>query len=212
MKRIIYTVTLIIAVLQLNAQKSPTDYGMDITKPLPVGLPLGAKAPIVEMINLDNQIMTSESLYKKGPLVVIFYRGEWCPVCNKYLSALNDSLPMIEALGAEVVVVSPELAENAKKTQENSHSQFTFVPDPTLQIEKSFDVLFHVTDDYQSKINTYLNKDIKENNGSTKALLPVPATFVIDQSGTIVYKQFDYDYHNRATATEIYNAVKKAKQ
>jgi peroxiredoxin len=72
--------------------------------------------------------------------------------------------------------------------------------------------LFNVTEKYQIKINNKFDKDIAEYNGSDEAQLPVPATFVIDTNGKIVYKQFDYNYRKRASATDIYNAVLKAKQ
>lgn len=84
-----------------------------------------------------------------------------------------------------------------------------FISDKSLRIEKAFDVLFYVTKGYQRKINMMLFQDIAKNNGSSEAMLPVPATYVINGKGQITYKQFDYNYRVRASATEIYNAVKK---
>lgn len=185
------------------AQKSPYDYGMDTTQALPQGIKVGAKVANFKTTDIDGNKVELKHLLKSGPVVVLFYRGEWCPVCDRYLSGLNSSLPAIKEKGASVVVVSPELAANAKKTKENSKSDFVFVSDADLKICESFDVLFTVTEAYQKKINTKLKKDINENNGSTKAQLPVPATFIIDENGVVIYKQFDYNYSNRASAEEI---------
>lgn len=185
------------------AQTSPTKYGIDTNFTLPLGIPVDTLAPRINTVSITGQKMDTDELIKKGPVVVIFYRGEWCPVCNKYLSELNESLPQIIAKGATVLVISPELAENALKTKEATKSDFVFISDTSLQIEKDYDVLFDVTKKYSKKIKTLLRSDIAENNGKKNAQLPVPATYIIDGNGRIIYKQFDYNYKNRASAEDI---------
>jgi peroxiredoxin len=116
---------------------------------------------------------------------------------------MNESLPAIKAKGATVLVISPELPQNAIKAKEDTKSDFIIIADTSLRILKDYDVLFDVTDKYQKKIKTYLKTDIAENNGKEKAQLPVPATFIISQDGIIIYKQFDLNYKNRASAEDI---------
>ena len=189
------------------AQKSPADYGMDTTQTLPVGLEVGSKAPKFKTTDIDGNAIVMKDLLKQGPVVIIFYRGEWCPVCNRYLAELNNSLPEIKEKGATVLVISPEMKVHVQKTKENSSSDFVFVSDPGSKICESYDVLFTVTEAYQKKINTKFDKDIAEFNGQDVAKLPVPATYVINQEGEIVYKQFEYNYRNRASGSDILEAL-----
>jgi peroxiredoxin len=194
---------LLVFATNVYSQKTPYDYGMDTTQTLPQGIDVGDKVQNFKTTDIDGNKVELKQLLKSGPVVVLFYRGEWCPVCNRYLSELNNTLPAIKEKGASVLVISPELVTNASKTKENSHSDFVFVSDSDLKICESFDVLFTVTEKYQSKINNKLKKDIKENNGAAEAKLPVPATFIIDQKGKVIYKQFEYNYRNRASAEDI---------
>lgn len=178
--------------------------GIDIESHIPKGLEVGAQAPNISAISLDNEkIVSSEILKKQKQVVVIFYRGEWCPICNRYLSNLNDSLKYILDAGAEVLVVGPESFENTEKTQEKSKGTFTLIPDTTMQIMKDYDVLFSVTKKYQGKIKTFLFTDIAESNNQEEAKLPVPATYIIGVDGKIKWRHFDYDYSKRASAKAI---------
>jgi len=183
--------------------KDPTKYGVRTDSEIPIGIQVDALAPRIQAVSIDGEHIDTDELIKNGPVVVMFYRGEWCPVCNKYLSEMNESLPSIKAKGAVVLAIGPELPENAAKTKEATASDFIFIADTSLQILKDYDVLFDVTEKYQKKIRTFLSTDIAENNGKEDAQLPVPATFIISQEGVIIYKQFDLNYKNRASAEDI---------
>lgn len=203
--RYTFTILLAVAVTFIHAQDNPMKYGVDTNYTLPNGIPIDTIAPRIITNSITGKKIDTDELIKSGPVVVIFYRGEWCPVCNKYLSELNESLPEITEKGATVLVISPELLENAQKTQEETKSDFIFVSDTSLQILKDYDVLFDVTQKYQKKIKAFLRSDIAENNGKEKAQLPIPATYIIGTNGKIIFKQFDYNYKNRASAEEILN-------
>jgi peroxiredoxin len=194
---------IILPLFSLAQGNNPAKYGVDENFEIPDGIPIDTVAPRIQAISIDGEKIDTDELIKTGPVVVMFYRGEWCPVCNKYLSEINESLPAIKAKGATVLVISPELPQNAMKTKEDTKSDFIIIADTSLRILKDYDVLFDVTDKYQKKIKTYLKTDIAENNGKEKAQLPVPATFIISQDGIIIYKQFDLNYKNRASAEDI---------
>lgn len=200
----ILLISMALASFVVSAQEmNPNKYGMDTTSTLPIGLNVNDQAPIIKTTSITGKKINTNELLKQGPVVVIFYRGEWCPVCNRYLSKLNNSLPEITAKGATVLVVSPEQQSSASKTAENTKSDFIFISDASLKICKDFDVLFDVTQKYQERILKNLDTDIAQNNGKDNAQLPVPATFIIDTDGKIIYKQFDYNYTNRAAAEDI---------
>jgi len=177
--------------------------GVDTTKYIPKGLQIGAKAPEFFGTSVDGKKINSKEVLNKKKIVLIFYRGKWCPVCNRYLSNLSDSLEDIEKKGAKVIVVGPETFENAEKTVDKTKASFVLLPDTDLTILKNYDVLFYVTKKYQAKIKTFLLTDIAKNNNQEEAILPVPATYIIEKDGIIKWRQFDYDYSKRATVKDI---------
>jgi peroxiredoxin len=204
--------THVMAAEQANAlpQQLKDDYtkwGIDIAQGIPTGLPLEAPAPVFKSADLSGKDVFLPALLKKGPVVLFFYRGEWCPVCNKYLSGLQDSLPLILKKAAAVIAVSPETKENMEKTADKTHTGVTLVPDPNGMIMDAYGVSFFVTKDYQQMINEKLDADIATNNATPIARLPIPATYVIGTDGRIKYVHFNLDYHQRATAKQILAAL-----
>lgn len=91
------------------------------------GLSVGAKAPMFSATDADGKKYKLKSDLKKGPVVVLFYRGQWCPVCNRYLSRLQDSLQQIYSKGATVIAISPEKPELLGKTREKTKASFTLL-------------------------------------------------------------------------------------
>ena len=189
-------------------EKQLTKKGMDITQHIPKGLEKGAKAPKIEGFSVDGEFINAENILKEKQIVLLFYRGKWCPICNRYLSNLNDSLEFITNENAEVIVVGPESIENAQKTREKSNANFILIPDTSSKILTAYDVLFSVTKKYQNKIKTLLFSDIAKINQQEEAALPVPATYIIGRDGTIKWRHFNYDYSVRATAKEIIENLK----
>lgn len=176
--------------------------GME-TNAIPKGLQVGDVAPVVSMTTSDNKTVTLKDFYEKQPIVIIFYRGYWCPICNQYLSEFAEKAKSIEDAGAKIIAISSESYENSTKTIANNKIDFTVISDLDGSIMKAFDVKFEVTKEYQDMIQEKLNASISETNANKEGVLPVPATFIIDKSGKIVYKQFDPNYKNRATIEDI---------
>lgn len=188
---------------------SAVKYGIDVNFGVPMGLKPGDKAPNFSAADTNGNIVNLVDELIKGPVVIIFYRGEWCPVCNRYLSNFQDSLSYVISAGAKVLAITPEMPSSALKMIEKTGATFTVIPDPTEEIMKQYDVMFNVTDAYQQKIRTALEADIASNNNKQSAQLPVPATFIIDSKGNIVYRQFDLDYHIRASVKDILDNLPK---
>ncbi|MDB4903985.1 MAG: resA 2 [Mucilaginibacter sp.] len=192
MKKHILIVAFIALTLQVMAQK---------------GLKNGAKAP--EFIATDNSGKTLDlkALLKSNKAVVLFfYRGQWCPYCNKQIKRLQDSLQLLTAKGAYVIGVTPETSENIGKTIDKTHASFSIIQDSGYKIMKAYDVNYRVDDAMNAKLKNY-GVDLEKNNGNTDHVLPVPATYVIDQSGKIIFVQFDKDYTKRASVSSILNIL-----
>ncbi len=168
----------------------------------PQGLKAGDKAPMFTATDNNGKSFSLETALKKGDVVLMFYRGQWCPYCNKQMSQMNDSLSMITAKGATVVAISPEIQENVVKTIEKTKASFPVISDVKMKIMKDYQVNFNVP---QATIDRYKNFGIDFNqvNGENGANLPVPATYVIGKDGKIKYVFFNPDYRKRASVKEI---------
>lgn len=135
---------------------------------------------------------------------MLFYRGQWCPFCNKQLSRFSDSLSQLTAKGASVLAITPENAENVKKTIEKTKASFPVLEDEGLTIMKLYKVNFAVDENTITKYKGY-GIYFDKANGSNGANLPVPATYIIGQNGKIKYVFFNTDYRKRASVQEILN-------
>jgi peroxiredoxin len=166
---------------------------------IPHGLKTGDKAPDFTGYDQTGKQVVLRKLLEKGPVVLFFYRGKWCPVCSRYLNSYQDSINLITDQGFNVVAITPESIENVEQTVKVHKITFTVIYDCQEKIMKDYDVMFSVTKDYRDKIFKSFSIDIAENNGRDVAHLPVPATYIINREGTIVAAQFDPDYHNRAS-------------
>ncbi|WP_462220458.1 peroxiredoxin-like family protein [Ferruginibacter sp.] len=168
----------------------------------PEGLKTGDAAPDINAIDQDGKKVQLKELLKKGDVVVIFYRGQWCPFCSKQLSKVNDSLSFVTAKGANVIAVTPETADNIKKTIEKTKASFSIIEDKNMAIMKSYKVNFAVDEKTVEKYKTY-GIDFDKANGSNGANLPVPATYIIGKDGKIKYAFFNPDYRQRSSVKEI---------
>jgi peroxiredoxin len=171
------------------------------------GLKVGEKAP--KFIATDNagKTLSLPALLKQHKSVVLFfYRGQWCPYCNKHIQQLQDSLQLLTAKGAYVIGVTPETGENINKTIEKTHASFSIIEDKGYKIMKAYDVNYRVDDALNAKLKNY-GIDLEKNNGNKDHVLPVPATYVINRSGKIVFVQFDKDYTQRASIASIAAAL-----
>lgn len=171
--------------------------------PQPQGLQVNQSAPDFKAEDQNGSKIHLKSLLKKGPVVLIFYRGEWCPYCNKHLKQLEDSLSQITSKGAKVIAVTPQKPEFIAKTIEQTKASFSIVHDDGLNIMKSYDVAFRVDDktiELYKKYKIDFNVINGEKNGTN---LPVPAVYVINKRGKITYRFFDPNYKVRAPISAI---------
>ena len=190
MKIILFTIITLTSIFQLNAQQNPE------------GLFINSKAPDFKGKNQNNEEIRLKDLLKKGKVVLVFYRGQWCPYCNRQLSRLEDSLQLILDKGARLVAVTPEKPESISKTIEKTKAHYPIIFDKDLKIMKAFDVAFEVP---ENTLNRYKSSglDIESNNGTNGKYLPVPAVYIINQQMEIIYRFFDTDYKKRPSVQEL---------
>ena len=170
----------------------------------PEGLKVGDIAPDFLAKDQDGKTINLKQALQRGPVVMLFYRGQWCPYCNKQMNRFSDSLSMLTAKGASVLAITPETAENVKKTIEKTKSAFPIIEDQGLAIMKMYKVNFAVDEKTIAKYKGY-GIDFDNANGSNGANLPVPATYIIGTNGIVKYVFFNTDYRKRASVLDILN-------
>ena len=187
-------------VLGLVFLLSVTCYGL--AQETPEGLFINSKAPDFRAKDQHGQEIHLKELLKKGEVVLVFYRGQWCPYCNRELKRLQDSLQLIISKGATLIAVTPEKSESISKTIEKTAATFPILSDDGLKIMKAYDVAFELD---ENTLTRYRNAglDIEANNGKNGNYLPVPAVYIIDKESNIVYRFFEPDYKKRPSVKEI---------
>ena len=189
MKKLFFFLITIVS-LQVDAQTYPT------------GLNINDNAPDFNAMDQKNENIHLAKLLKKGNVVLVFYRGQWCPYCNKELKQLEDSIGLIQAKGATVLAITPELPENISKTIEKTKASYPILYDKKLSIMNAYKVAFKVDDKTVEKYKGY-GIDFLKVNGDNGANLPVPAVYVVNKNGKIIYRFFDIDYKKRSSIKDI---------
>ena len=175
----------------------------------PEGLFINSKAPDFKAADQYGKEIRLKDILKDSAVVLIFYRGQWCPYCNKQLKKLEDSLQMIKEKGARLIAITPEKPEFISKTIEKTKATYPLIYDKEMKIMKAYAVAFEVD---ERTVSRYKNADIdlaEANGQKEKVYLPVPAVYIISKKeGTIVYRYFDFDYKKRASVKEILDQLK----
>lgn len=166
------------------------------------GLQIGETVKNFKAQGLDETFELKTAL-EKGPLILVFYRGHWCPYCNQHLSELQQDLEKIYEAGGQLIAVSPEKPEKLALTQEKTKAEFTLLYDKDYKIADQFDVKFRPNATTRTTYNTVLSADLKKAHSDDSQQLPIPATYIIDIDMKIVWRQFDPDYKNRSTIENI---------
>lgn len=174
----------------------------------PSGLAIGDQAPDVQVRTHTGSTYQLSEAWRKGQVVLVFYRGQWCPYCNLYLRALEDSLAQLTSRGAKVIAISPELADGVAETMRKTGATYDVVSDADGSLMRAFGVDFAVDTATVTKYKSY-KLDLAKANGTTadKVRLPVPATYIIGTDGRIRYRHFDPDYKRRATVAQLVAAL-----
>lgn len=169
---------------------------------------VGDNAPSFTGIDQYEQEISSEEVLQKGPIVLVFYRGTWCPYCKKHVSALQNSLEEFTKLGASIVVVTPEQSEFVDKMVKKTDASFSIIHDKDYVIMKAFGLDFKISKETVPSYYNYVLNGTREANGNEDDILPIPATYVINTQGTIDYTHFDPNYKNRSSMEDILTHLK----
>ncbi|MGG1554305.1 peroxiredoxin-like family protein [Paenibacillus ferrarius] len=173
------------------------------------GLQEGQKA---KGFTLTNSLGIPVHLYDelaKGPVVLTFYRGGWCPYCNAQLRAYQKVLPEIQALGARLIAVSPQSPDNTLSHQEKEQLQFEVLSDTNGLVAAFYNILYDVPSYLQDIMMNLFKLDLAEYNATERWILPIPSTFMIDESGIIRSAYVNPDFMKRWEPEDILAELRK---
>jgi peroxiredoxin len=167
----------------------------------------GQQAPSFELPDADGKLVTLASRLKKGPVVVTFYRGGWCPYCNIALRALQSHLPEIKRHGGSLVAISPEIPDQSLSTREKLELGFDVLSDRDNIVARRFGLVYRVSDAARQRL-LELGRDLVAHNASQTWELPITATYVINPNGFVVFAHVDADYRDRVDPTLIVETLR----
>jgi len=151
-----------------------------------------------------------KQLLTTGPLVLKFFRGTWCAFCSADLNFLQENLELLQGLGASVIAVSTQNKETSAEAYKSLGLSFHLVSDSDLQVAKKFGLLFHLTEDIARSYGEAYHVDLLKHHNKRDPEMTLPATYVIDRTGTVAYAFIDEDFRKRANIDEVAYHVKKA--
>jgi peroxiredoxin len=172
----------------------------------PEGLFINSKAADFQAVDQNGSTVVLKELRKKGPVVIMFYRGYWCPYCNKALNRMNDSLQLIKDKGATLIAITPEGKQGIDSTVAKTGAAFSIISDEGMKISNNYGVSFKVDD---RTVGRYKNAgiDLLALNHQKEASLPVPAVYIINRDGAVTFRYFNEDYRKRISVKEILEAL-----
>jgi peroxiredoxin len=169
----------------------------------------GDVAPSFSLRDGDGNVVSSAELLKKGPLVVSFYRGVWCPYCNMELQALEAAKPLFDKYGASLVAISPQTAPNSRKSVRQNKLTFPILSDVKGKVGAAFGLRFELPD-YLVELYKSLKNDLPAFNDDPSWTLPMPGRYVIGQDGTILYSEVNPDYTRRPEPEDMVAVLQRA--
>ena len=175
------------------------------------GMQIGVLAPDFEAENYKAETVKLSDLYKKGPVVLVFYRGGWCPYCNMHLQELQAHMEDFKRYNAAVVAVSVDKIQKAVETVDGKRLDFEVISNPQGDILEKYGLVYKVPEELNKKYKEKYNIDLEASSGRTDGMIAIPATYIIDESGTIVFAYANEDYKVRTKAEEILEALDQMK-
>ena len=202
MRFLFITVTVILSTYSLIAQtvnvaQEPTDISP---------LLIGEKIPSISLLDINGKPVDLQELAGRKQSILVFYRGGWCPYCNLHLADLQTIEPDILAAGYQIVAISPDSPESLSASVEKNKLNYILLSDNDAELIKAFGLAFKAPERYVELLN-------KSSGGKNKdVLLPVPAVFILNKQGDILFEYINPDYKKRLKGSLLMAALKELKE
>jgi len=157
----------------------------------------GDAIPEISLPNISGELVSLQEMLKQGPLIVLFYRGGWCPYCNLELQAWQDVASRVSEKGARIVAISPETPDHIQATAEKHSLSFEVLSDKDNIIAKQMGLVYTLPEELIGLYKQF-GIDLEEGQGNQNSELPIAATYIVNTDGTISYDFLEEDYKLRA--------------
>jgi len=175
-----------------------------------IPLAAGARVPAVAVQTVDGTGLDLAAVVADKPTLIIFYRGSWCPYCNRHLAALVDIEPELLRLGYQILALSPDEVPGLRAAAEKNHLNYRLLSDRAMAAASAFGLAFRVDEKTVEKYRGY-KIDLAPVPGEPAARwLPVPAVYVIGRDGLVKFVHTDADYRNRLSPEDVLTAARAA--
>ncbi|NVJ58844.1 MAG: AhpC/TSA family protein [Gammaproteobacteria bacterium] len=171
---------------------------------------IGQEVPNSVLWSASGKPLNLKSLAAEKPVILVFYRGGWCPFCNHQLAELQDIQQDLIEMGYQLIAISPELPDTIKKLQKDRELSYQLMSDFRVEVARAFGVAFRVEDKITDLIKERYDASLQRFKGEPKANLPVPAVFIIDQKGVIQFSYVNPNYQVRLHPELLLTAAKVA--
>jgi peroxiredoxin len=171
------------------------------------GLAVGDKAPNFTLPDALGRSVSLADELSTGPVVLAFYRGEWCPYCNLQLRGLQTALPRFRALGATLIAISAQSPDHSLSVSEKHDLEFAVLSDARQQVIRDYRLQFTVDGELRDLHLNVFQNDPREHNADGSLTLTVPATFVIDRTGMVRARFVSADWRVRMEPADIEAAL-----
>lgn len=184
----------------------------DLARELPdPGIKVGEKAPDFTLPDAFGRTLRLYDRLRQGPVVLVFYRGAWCPFCNLHLRTLYESLPQFRRYGAHLILVTPQKPDKSRQQLKETGYPFEVVSDLDSAVMKAYRLYFEL-DPALVAVYKKHKLDLEDFNGPGRNVLPVPGTFIIDTEGIVRAMHADTDYKQRMEPAAIVAALARLRR
>lgn len=174
-------------------------------------LGVGSVLPDLVLPDATGRSVSLKALNGEGPLVIVFYRGGWCPYCNLELREWQRLLPELHRRGARLVAISPQTPDNSLSTAEKNELAFPVLSDSDLAAARAFGIAFTLSPELVD-LYSRVGNDLPTLNGNGQWVLPVPATYLFDGQGIVRYAHVEADYRQRAEPQDVLDRLGHGEQ
>lgn len=170
---------------------------------------IGSQMPDVKLSSSEGETVELRKLTAAKPTVIIFYRGSWCPYCNRHFKEIQDVEGELKEMGYTILAISPDKPENVLGTEEKHELAYSVYSDSDMEASDAFGLSFTVDDETVTKYKKW-DIDLEAASGRTHGKLPVPAVFVAGKDGRMKFSYVNPDYHERLGGQVLVAAAKAA--
>jgi len=168
---------------------------------------VGAKTPAFELPDHNGKMVSSSHLLNKGQLVLCFIRGRWCPFCVGQMEAMNLALPQIEEARATLVAISPQTVKQSFFMHDQHKLRFAMLSDTANKVARQFGLTYRVPT-AQEAVYRRAFVNLPFTNGDQSWELPIPATYIVERDGTVLYVSANEDYTERPEPRDVVRALR----